>query len=49
MHGFEVLEADGGVEFIEGLGEGGGRAEVVACGEDVACVEADSDAGFVVD
>ena len=48
MHGFEVLEADCFLEAGERGFERGARAQVVPRGEDVACVYADSDAGFVV-
>lgn len=49
VEGAQVGEADGGVEFGEGGGEGGGRAEVIACGKDVAGVKADADAVLFVD
>ncbi len=49
MHGPEVLFADPLVEFGEGLLEGRGVAQVVARGEGVAGVQADGDAGFIVD
>lgn len=48
MQSFEVAQADGAVEVCKCGGEGAWVAEVVACGEDVACVEADADARLVV-
>lgn len=49
MQGFDIAQADGGVEVAEDGGEGGRRAQVVAGSEEVARVEADADAGLVVD
>lgn len=49
MKGFEVGETDGFVKAFHGLGEGGGGAEVVASGEGMARIDADANAGFIVD
>ena len=48
MQRFYVLESDRVVEVAEDAREGGRGAEVVAGGEEVACVEADADAVFLV-
>lgn len=49
MQCFEIGEADLGVEFGENLVESGWVAEVVSGSEDMAGVETDSNAGFVLD
>lgn len=49
MQCFEIGEADFGVEFGKNLIESGWVAEIVSGSEDVAGVETDSDAGFILD
>ena len=45
----QVFHADDGIESIEGVFESVRGAEIVARRERVACVDADADAGFIVD